>query len=101
MTVARRVLRDLSAPRLRPAGPPGIDWTAATPECRECWRRWLRADLPTGRLLSRKTQAALTAAALAVFATTPTVGVAASHHPGDELGASPKQAEPDDRSDPN
>jgi hypothetical protein len=80
------------SPTSRRSGPPGIDWTSAAPECPICWRRWLKADAPAGRLFSRRTQAALTAAALTLSGSAPAIGVAASPHHGDDHGASPKQA---------
>src|SRR3954451_17851884 len=62
--------------------PAGIDWTSAAPECAVCWRRWLAADTPASRLLSRRTQAALAAAAVTISATTPAIDVAAGSHLG-------------------
>jgi LysM domain len=81
---------------VRRAGPPGIDWTPAARECRVCWRRWLAGDLPVGPLTSRRTQAAFTAAALALSATTPAAVLAAGPDRALDRGAEPKQVTPND-----
>src|SRR5262245_15460231 len=67
-------------PSPRSDGPPGIDWTHGAPECPACWRAWLGGDLPTGPLLSRRTQAALAAATLALSSTAPAAVLAAEPH---------------------
>jgi nucleoid-associated protein YgaU len=103
MTVAGRDHVDPSqSARVRRAGPPGIDWTLAAPECPICWRRWLAGDRLTALVLSRRTHAALTTAALAVSATTPAAVLAAGPHQPHHRGASPKQLAPNDPAlDPN
>ena len=68
------------AQRPRSAGPSGIDWTSAASDCPACGRSLLSPDLPATPLLSRRTHAALAAAALALSSTAPAVVLAAEPH---------------------
>ena len=77
MTARRH--KEQFAPTVRSEGPPGVDWTQVQPECPACWRAWLEGGLPTDPLLSRRTHAAVVAAALALSSTAPTVVLAAGH----------------------
>ena len=112
MTASRR---SYPTPSRRSDGPPGIDWTHAAPECPACWRDWLGGDRSTGPLLSRRTQAALAAATLALSSTAPAAVLAAEQHhhgsqaglhdsdpldpvidaPGDDSGSAPGDADPE------
>lgn len=73
---------DALPPRVRSDGPPGIDWTHATPVCPACWRQWLAGDLPVRPLTARRTQAALAVATLALSSTAPATVIASEpqHH---------------------
>src|SRR4051812_1189274 len=64
-------------PTPRSEGPPGIDWTPPVPDCPACWREWLAGEVPSGPLISRRTQATLAAATLALSSTAPAAVTAA------------------------